>query len=176
MRVRLIRWGLPLLLVAVAGAGVAMAASARSHSSGATVKTTASAKFGKILVAANGRTLYRYTLDRKRVNRCTHVAICNKYWPQLLVKAGTKPSAGAGVEPALLGTINAAGGMRQVTYAGYPLYDFAGDTRAGQVKGQAFESQWYVVSTKGALVKHAVTTSPAATTTPTTTGGGGSWG
>jgi predicted lipoprotein with Yx(FWY)xxD motif len=180
MRARLIRWVLPLLLVTVAGAGVAMAASARSHSSRATVATAANAKFGTILVAANGRTLYRYTPDRKGVNRCSADATCNKFWPRFTVKAGVKPTAGTGVKPALVGTIKATNGMRQVTYAGFPLYYFAGDKRAGQVKGQGFDGIWYVVNTKGALVKHAMTAAPpTATTTPTTTssgGGGGTWG
>lgn len=179
MRTRLILWGLPLLLVAVAGAGVAMAASATMHSSRATVGTAANAKFGTILVAANGRTLYRFTPDRKRVNTCSANATCNKFWPRLLVKTSVKPTAGAGAKAALLGTIKATPGMRQVTYAGFPLYYFAGDKRAGQVKGQGFDGTWYVVDTKGALVKHAMTGAPApATTTPTTTssGGGGAWG
>ena len=178
MRVRLIGWGLPLLLVAVAGAGVAMAASAGSHTSRATVKTANRGSLGTILVAANGRTLYRYTLDRKHVNHCSSNATCNKFWPRLLVKAGAKPSAGGGVKPALLGTIGAPHGMRQVTYAGFPLYFFAGDTRAGMEKGQGFKNQWYVVDTSGALVRR-TTTVGTTTTTPTTTssgGGGGAWG
>ena len=73
-------------------------------------------------------------------------------------------SANTATGAALLGTIKAAHGMRQVTYAGFPLYLFAGDTAAGQIKGQGFQSQWYVVNTKGALVKHAVTTTPVKTT------------
>jgi predicted lipoprotein with Yx(FWY)xxD motif len=179
MRGRLIRLGLPLLLIGVAGVGAAMAATARTHAS-ATVKTAKNAKFGIILVASNGRTLYRYTLDSKGVNRCTSNAVCNKYWPPLLVKAGVKPTAGGSTASALLGTMKASHGMLQVTYAGFPLYRFAGDTGAGQVKGQGFQSQWYVVNTKGALVKHAAA-SPApapgyGTTTAGGGGGGGGWG
>ena len=52
---------------------------------------------------------------------------------------------------------------------------FAFDKAAGQTKGQAFEKQWYVVNTNGALVKHAVATPPT-TTTATTTSGGPAWG
>jgi predicted lipoprotein with Yx(FWY)xxD motif len=152
MRSKMIRWVLPLMLLSVGGAGAAMAATATTHTSRGTVDAVKSGSFGVVLVAQNGRTLYRYTLDRKRVNRCTSVAICAKFWPQLLVKAGAKPTAGAGAKPALVGTIKAAHGMRQVTYAGFPLYYFAGDKKAGQVKGQGFDKTWYVVNTKGALV------------------------
>jgi predicted lipoprotein with Yx(FWY)xxD motif len=179
MRDRMFRWGLPFLLLAALGVTAgAMAATATTHAG--TVRTVKNGKFGTILVAANGRTLYRYTLDRKGVNRCSSNATCNKYWPPLVVKTGAKPTAGSGVKAAMLGTIKAAHGMRQVTYAGFPLYYFFGDKSAGQTKGQGFESQWYVVNTKGGFVRQAVTTKAPPTTTtspaPTTTSGGESWG
>ena len=71
--------------------------------------------------------------------------------------------------------------MRQVTYGGWPLYYFAGDKAAGQVNGQGFEKTWYVVNTKGALVKHAVNQnasnpSPSPSPSPTTTSSGSAWG
>jgi Secreted repeat of unknown function len=71
------------------------------------------------------------------------------------------------VNVALLGTIKAAHGMSQVTYAGFPLYGFAGDKAAGQTNGQGFQSQWYVVNTKGALVKHALAVPPPKPATTT---------
>ena len=76
----------------------------------------------------------------------------------------------------LLGTIKAAHGMRQVTYAGFPLYFFSGDSAAGQTKGQGFQKQWYVVSSKGAFVKHAVSGGTTTTTPSTSTSAGGGWG
>jgi len=175
MRGRLIRWGLPLLLVAVAGAGAAMAATASTHAQSGTVRAVNSKSFGMILVGANGKTLYRYTLDSKGVNRCTSVAACAKYWPQLLVKATAKPTVGTGASAGLLGKIKAAHGMRQVTYAGFPLYFFAGDSAAGQTKGQGFQKEWYVVNTKGAFVKHAVAGGTTSTKSTSTSAGGG-WG
>lgn len=175
MRGRWIRWGLPLLLVAVAGAGAAMAATASPHSQGGSVRAVKSKSFGTILVGANGKTLYRYTLDGKGINRCTGNATCAKYWPQLLIKATAKPTVGTGASAGLLGTIKAAHGMRQITYAGFPLYFFSGDRAAGQTKGQGFEKQWYVVNTRGAFVKHAVSAGTAATKSTSTSAGGG-WG
>ena len=176
-----IRWFLPVALVAAIGAGAAMAATAAVHSSAPSVKVADNGKFGKVLVGPTGRTLYRYTIDSKGVNRCTKVAICAKYWPQLLVKAGAKPAAGTGVDSRMLGTIKAAHGKAQVTYAGFPLYYFVGDKSAGETSGQGFQSQWYVVNTKGALVKHAVSGSGGKNGTPpppqpATTGSGSTWG
>jgi predicted lipoprotein with Yx(FWY)xxD motif len=178
VRTRLIRLGLPVFLAAVAavGAATAMSATGSSQSSG-TVKTAKGA-FGTMLVAANGKTLYRYTLDRKGVNKCTSNKVCAKYWPRLLVKPGTKPTAGGAAKAALLGTIKASGGMRQVTYAGFPLYFFSGDSKAGQTKGQAFLKEWYVVNTKGAFVKHAIVVNNTTTTTSSSSSSsaGGGWG
>lgn len=174
-----IRWFLPVVLAAAIGAGAAMAATAAVHSNAPAVKLAASAKFGKMLVGPNGRTLYRYTVDSKGVNRCTKVAVCAKYWPRLLVKTGTKPAAGSGVNSSLMGTIKASGGMAQVTYAGFPLYYFAGDKKAGAINGQGFLSKWYVVNSKGALVKHAVSSGSGSGGTPSppaTTTTGYTWG
>lgn len=176
----MIRWLLPVVVIAALGAGGAMAATSAMNASAASVKTVHNAKFGTVLVAANGRTLYRYTVDSKGVNRCTSNATCAKYWPRLLITAGAKPVAGTGVKASLLGTIKAKGGMLQVTYAGYPLYTFAGDSKAGQVAGQGFDKQWYVVNTKGALVKAAVKSGGASGAppppAPATTTSGSAWG
>lgn len=179
----MIRWLLPVAVIAAVGAGGAMAATSAMHSSAASVKAVKSAKYGTVLVAANGKTLYRYTIDRKGVNRCTSNATCAKYWPRLLVKAGAKPTGGAGIQASLLGTVKASNGMRQVTYAGFPMYTFSGDTKAGQVSGQGFEKQWYVVNTKGAFVKHALAGGSSSSPTPspnpgygTTTTSGSTWG
>ena len=175
-----IRWVLPIALLAPIGVGVAVAATSSTQSGSATVKAVKNAKFGTVLVNSSGRTLYRYTLDRKLVNNCTKDPTCAKYWPRVLAKGTAKPTVAGGANARLLGTIKQAKGLRQVTYAGYPLYTFAGDKAAGQVNGQGFEKQWYVVSTKGALVKHAVAaTSPPTTPAPaptTTSGGGEAWG
>jgi predicted lipoprotein with Yx(FWY)xxD motif len=165
-----------LAVVAAAGGATAMSATG-THSSTGTVKTV-KGKFGTILVAANGKTVYRYTLDRKGVNRCTSNKVCAKYWPRLLVKPGTKPTAGGAAKAALLGTIKASGGMRQVTYAGFPLYFFSGDSKPGQMNGQAFLKEWYVVNTQGAFVKHAVVANNTTTSSSSSSSsaGGGGWG
>jgi predicted lipoprotein with Yx(FWY)xxD motif len=172
----MIRWLLPVAVIAAIGAGAAMAATSATTSSAPTVKAVTNAKYGTVLVSASGRTLYRYTLDSKGVNRCTSVALCNKYWPALLIKASAKPMVGSGLSASLIGTIKAkAAGMMQVTYAGFPLYTFAGDSKAGQTNGEGFEKQWFVVNTKGALVKSAVKSGSPAPAYPTTTSAS-AWG
>ena len=161
MRGRAIRWILPLLLVSVAGVGVAMAATASTTSKSGTVMTAHSSKFGTILVASNRMTLYRYTPDMKNESTCS--GACATYWPPLLVKGAAKPTAGSGATASLLGTTKRANGAMQVTYAGWPLYFYAGDKKAGQTNGQGFQKSWYVVSTTGALVKAQVKTTGTTT-------------
>jgi len=171
-----IRWILPIVLVGVAGVSAAMAMTASGHSSG-TVSAVKSAKYGTILVGANGHVLYRYTPDKKGQSVCK--GGCLVYWPALLVKKTA--TAGPGVKKSLLNTIKAAHGMRQVTYAGWPLYSFADDKKAGQVNGQGYDKIWYLVAPSGALVKKEVaagsTTGTTTTSESTTTSsGGGGWG
>ena len=63
--------------------------------------------------------------------------------------------AGAGVSAAKLGTIKRGGGS-EVTYAGHPLYLYAGDSAPGQTNGQdlnQFGAGWYALSGAGRKVE-----------------------
>jgi predicted lipoprotein with Yx(FWY)xxD motif len=157
MRGRLIRWLLPGTLVAVLGVGAAMAATTMGHSGSGTVQTAKNSKYGTVLVNAHCRTLYRFAVDKKGASACT--GGCAKIWPALVVKGNVKPTAGAGVKASMLGTIKRSAGVRQVTYGGFALYTYSADSKSGDVKGEGFDSyggKWYVVDTKGAMVKKAV--------------------
>jgi predicted lipoprotein with Yx(FWY)xxD motif len=144
------------------------------------VKTATVASFGSVLVNGSGLTLYRYTSDRKGASTCS--GACAAEWPPLVVKGDAKPVAGKGVAASRLGMIKRSNGQMQVTYGGYPLYLFAGDSKAGQTKGQGFEKTWYLVASSGALVKTSPAAAapsssssapaPATTTTPASSGGG----
>ena len=71
------------------------------------------------------------------------------------VGLSTRPKAGAGVKPSLLGTTKRADGRIQVTYNGRPLYYYVGDP-VGQVRCQnvsEFGGLWLVVRANGRLVR-----------------------
>ena len=160
---------LPLALLAAIGAGMAVAATA-VHSG--TVDTGAT-KYGTVLVGANGRTLYHLTAEKRGKISCS--GACAKAWPPLTIKQGSRPTAGAGVKQAKLGTIKRPDGTTQVTYNGFALYRYGDDTKKGDAKGQDEAHVWFTISASGALVKTAAAT-PATTTTsgtgsppPTTT-------
>ena len=87
---------------------------------------------GMILVSSKGRTLYLFEKDRGGASSCT--GACATYWPP--VTSIAKPTAGSGVKAALLGWTKRGDGRMQVTYARHPLYAFALDKTAGQVKGR----------------------------------------
>jgi len=177
MKRGLIRIVLPLTLVAAAGAAAALVATNASAGAKATVKTVKNGTFGVVLVDGSGKALYRYTPDSKGKSACT--GQCLAYWPPLLIKATAKPVAGAGVTASLLGSIKAKSGMRQVTYAGFPLYHYKADSKAGEFAGQGVDGTWYVVSSTGALVKKKASGGGDTTTTSGTTtdsGGGAAWG
>ncbi|HZO96685.1 MAG TPA: hypothetical protein VFB42_04870 [Gaiellaceae bacterium] len=124
-----------------------------------TVKTAKVASLGRVVVSSNGRTLYHYTDEAKGRIDCT--GACAKLWPPLLVRAGSKPVAGRGVARAKLGVVKRPEGTFQVTYGGFPLYRFSGDTKPGLAKGEAVEHAWYAVSPAARIVKPAAAPAPA---------------
>ena len=137
------------VLVALTAAGVlAAAAFAATSTSSISLRTTA---VGKVLVAANGRTLYLFTADKGKKSTC--YGQCAGYWPPLFAAT---PTVGAGLKASMLGTTKRRDGKLQVTYAGHPLYYFVQDKKAGDVKGQGFVhfgGSWWVVSAAGMSIK-----------------------
>lgn len=117
----------------------------------------------RILVTSSGLTLYHFTAEKGSAIACT--GGCRSAWPPLLIDAGAKPAAGAGVDAARLGTIKRPVGGVQVTYDGLALYRFVKDTKAGQVTGQGYDGSWYAITPSGSItrasLKAAVTSSSA---------------
>ena len=107
-----------------------------------------------ILVSPRGMTLYHLTAEKGKKIVC--IASCAQFWPPLLIRRGAKPTAGSGLDRKKLGTIRRPGGRYQVTYAGFPLYTFAQDKKAGDVNGEGVEKIWYAVGANGRIVKKVV--------------------
>ncbi|HEX4518576.1 MAG TPA: hypothetical protein VH063_03240 [Gaiellaceae bacterium] len=147
-------------LLAVIGAGV-FAIAATGSATKATVSVASNGTLGKIIVGSSGLTLYHYTDDHGKVVKCS--GACAAQWPPVVIAKNAKPVAGAGIKASKLGTVKRPDGTMQVTYNGYPLYRFAGDTKRGQVNGQAVEKEWYAIAPSGALVKAAPAASSAGT-------------
>jgi predicted lipoprotein with Yx(FWY)xxD motif len=106
---------------------------------------------GTIVTDGRGFTLYVYQPDNRGPSVCT--GLCAIQWPPLTLPHGvSRPVAGPGVNPALLGTTRRAGGAIQVTYNRWPLYLWQGDVTPGQATGQADGmGAWYVLSVSGSV-------------------------
>jgi predicted lipoprotein with Yx(FWY)xxD motif len=139
-------------VVAAADSG-GHAATAGAARAGATVKV-ANHGLGRMLVDGRGRTLYLWKADR--TNRSVCSGACAAAWPPVRTTGSVK--AGSGVSARLLHVFKRSDGTRQVSYAGHPLYLFAGDSAAGQANGQGsngFGALWWVVNPRGAAITKA---------------------
>jgi predicted lipoprotein with Yx(FWY)xxD motif len=139
------------VVLALAGAAAFTVGATGAGNLKATVAVADNSTLGKIVVGSTGRTLYHFTGDHGKTVTCT--ATCAAQWPPVTIAKGAKPTAGPGLKASKLGTVTRPDGTIQVTYNGYTLYRFAGDTAKGQVRGQALESKWFTLGSSGALVK-----------------------
>jgi predicted lipoprotein with Yx(FWY)xxD motif len=150
-----------LLLTAACGGSSSTAspassggATAKSANSGAANVSTASTDAGKILVDAQGRTMYAFAADSKGKSNCN--GSCLTYWPA--VPAGSKtPKASAGVT-ATFGVLHRQDGTAQLTVDGYPMYTYVGDSKPGATTGQGKNLSgglWWVVAPSGKWITKA---------------------
>ena len=105
-------------------------------------------RFGRVLFDANGQVVYVFANDRRNRSACTS-AECVEAWPPVLTRE--QPSAGAGVDARLLGTIRRTDGMLQVTYNGRPLYFYEHEA-PGEIKCHNVDLHgglWWVVTPRG---------------------------
>ncbi|HEX4865960.1 MAG TPA: hypothetical protein VFV02_17960, partial [Acidimicrobiales bacterium] len=105
---------------------------------------------------------------------CTDANGCTKFWGPVELPSGvTKPVAGNGIDGSLLSTARSSTGVLRVTYNGWPLYTFSGDSGTGSANGvgvTSFGGTWYAVSTTGSP------TGSGGAAPSTTTGGSGGGG
>jgi predicted lipoprotein with Yx(FWY)xxD motif len=138
-----------LVLAAAAGSGGPGAEG--STAPGATL-TVRSSDFGRIVFDSRGRALYAFTRDPRARSVCS--GACAVAWPPYIVRGSLR--SGPGIKRSLLGTTRRRDGMRQVTYAGRPLYYYVGDRRPGEVRCQnifEFGGLWLVQRPNGRLVR-----------------------
>jgi predicted lipoprotein with Yx(FWY)xxD motif len=134
------------------GSTTAASSAASSSSRPAAVVGTKTTSLGTFLVDAKGRALYLWDADHGRMSACS--GACAQAWPPLT--ATMTPKASGQVKSSLLGTTRRSDGSREVTYAGHPLYSFAGDSAPKQTNGQgsdSFGSPWWVVSPAGQAIQ-----------------------
>lgn len=144
-----------------APASASASASASAQAGAVTISMT-----GPTLTGADRKTLYTNTVDTMTKISCT--GECATEWPP--VTGTAKP--GAGLEASKFGTATRPDGTKQVTFDGHPLYEFKGDSAAGDKKGEGLKDgggTWHVATTSGAAA-------PAPSTDDSSGGGGSSGG
>jgi predicted lipoprotein with Yx(FWY)xxD motif len=177
LSIRLLALGMALGAVGAAGVLVAAAYAGTSSASrllapkGAVVALRKTA-LGPILVDSRGRTLYLFAKDRNGMSACN--TACATYWPALTSHG--VPRAGTGVQKSMLKVTKQADGVRQVTYAGHPLYTFVGDKSSGQTAGEGlnnFGAGWYVLAASGQKVEQSPANTSAGSSGSSGYGSGG---
>jgi predicted lipoprotein with Yx(FWY)xxD motif len=108
---------------------------------------------GRVVVDGRKRTLYRFDMDRKGGPSACDPA-CQKKWPRLISPPGSEPKV-RGLNAALVGKVRNADGTWSVTYDGWVMYYFDGDSKAGDVNGQAVGGVWWAIQPNGQRVKTA---------------------
>jgi predicted lipoprotein with Yx(FWY)xxD motif len=114
-------------------------------------------QLGTVVADGNGMTLYRFDKDTAQPSVSNCDGPCLNLWPP--VRANASDVHVSGIDKALVGTVTRKDGSSQLTLRGWPLYRYAKDTAAGDVRGQGVGQYWYAITPKGAKATSA--TEPA---------------
>jgi len=109
---------------------------------------------GEYLTDGEGNTLYVFLPDDAGPSTCTDA--CAATWPPLVGAAEAKE----GVDASLVGIAERDDSADQVTYNGWPLYLFSGDSAPGDINGQGVSDVWFVIDPAG-VVAEGPTDAPA---------------
>lgn len=107
-------------------------------------------KLGPMITDGAGMSLYMFTPDRRNVSNCE--GGCLAAWPPVMLKAGEgldDVAVEGNLRRSLLGVAMRFDGSRQVTYNGFPLYNWARDRAPGDMTGQWVGGIWFLLNADG---------------------------
>lgn len=131
-----------------AGAGPGSSTTTAPNLDAATLRVGSSA-VGKVLTDADGLTLYEYVPNGKSAtSQVPESALAA--WPPLVADGPVTLGTGLTAEGAAAKQPN---GQEWVTYNGRLVYRFTGDTKPGDVNGNAVGDQWYALTPAGEPVQ-----------------------
>ena len=105
---------------------------------GTTVMIVQKSSNGYVLARADHQVVYTYSKDTKG-GKPTCTGTCAEAWPPV---TGVPQAGPANVFPGQFGLVTGAGGVKQITYDGYPLYVLKG---AKPFSTAGAGSSWHVV-------------------------------
>jgi predicted lipoprotein with Yx(FWY)xxD motif len=136
----------------VYGGGGTKSTTASTGGGTAVISVADNPKLGEILVDSEGKTLYYFLKDKQGGTTSSCSGACAGVWPPV---TGT-PKGEKGVQASKLGTVKRSDGSTEVTYNGWPLYTYTGDSKAGDTNGNDFEqfgAEWYAITPAGTKPK-----------------------
>ena len=155
--------GLAIVLVSAACGGAGLGGEAGTTSTVTSITTppsttttttepatqihVAAGLLGDYLTDGEGNTLYVFLPDDAGPSTCTDV--CAATWPPFVGAA--EPTQG--VDTSLIGVAERDDSADQVTYKGWPLYLFSGDSAAGDINGHGVSDVWFVIDPAGVVVE-----------------------
>lgn len=102
---------------------------------------------GRMVVTGSGQAAYIYLPDQTHPSVTTCTGDCANDWPPIVI-SGRVPTV-AGIRKSLIGLVTRPDGARQVTLNGYPLYRYAADHRAGDIRGESVGDTWFAIDPTG---------------------------
>jgi predicted lipoprotein with Yx(FWY)xxD motif len=131
------------------GSASSRAPAVRASAAGGAALALRHTALGTILTTGQGFTVYAFEADHATTSAC--VGACAAAWPPVTTSS-TRITVVGGATKSLVGEITRPGGVHQLTYAGHPLYTFAGDSSPGVTNGQGYEAfgaRWDMLTPAG---------------------------
>jgi predicted lipoprotein with Yx(FWY)xxD motif len=132
--------------------------------------STTRSSLGSIVVDGKGRTVYLFTQDTNNPARSNCETGCDSVWSPVMAPSSGTPTL-SGVDSSKVGVLTRSDGSKQLTLNGWPLYEYEGDSAAGDVKGENVQGSWFAVTPQGTKA-----TSTSSTQSNSGYGSGGSSG
>ena len=133
-----------LATLAACGGSSAAGTSGGAGSSSSGTVATGSTSLGTVLTNSSGFTLYYFTPEQGGKVVCAADSSCKSTWPPVTSSSGA-PSAPSGVN-GTFGVVTLPDGSAEVTFNGWPLHTYSGDSASGQTNGQGIGGQWFAAT------------------------------
>jgi len=113
------------------------------------IKLATNTMLGSYLTNSEGQALYIFLHDSNGANTCT--GNCANLWPSVFRESLTAQQLGKGLALSDFAQITTAGGEKQLTYKGWPLYYYAPVVNgqnvrelSGETNGEGVGGVWFV--------------------------------
>jgi predicted lipoprotein with Yx(FWY)xxD motif len=113
------------------------------------LSVTTAGELGQIVVDGKGMSIYRFDNDTGKPSKSNCLADCAVAWPPVKVTGDPAAIPVEGIDKALLGSVDREDGTKQLTIAGWPQYNYAKDTKPGDVLGQGVGGKWFATTPAG---------------------------